>query len=49
VLRGVLEHVLDPPPGPQPVQQPYRGGGVAGQDLQGGRVVSEQGELTGAP
>src|ERR1019366_1015852 len=49
VVRGcVFEHVLDPPPGPQPVQQPYRGGGgVAGQHLQDGRVVLVQGELAG--
>src|SRR5664280_2593364 len=45
---GVFEHVLDPPPGPQPVQQPYRGGGrVAGQHLQHGLVVFVQGELAG--
>ena len=48
VFGGVFEHVLDPPPGPEPVQQPYRGGGrVAGQHLQYGRVVFVQGELAG--
>ena len=48
MLRGVLEHVLDPPAGPQPVQQPCRCGRVlAGQDPQDGRVVFVQGELAG--
>ena len=48
VRGGVLEHVLDPPAGPQPAQQGRAGGGgVAGQHLQDGRVVLEQGELAG--
>src|SRR6266496_1638312 len=48
VLAGVLDQVLFPPPGLQPVQDVRRAGpGVGGEDLQHDLAVLEQGELPG--